>query len=269
MRDERGTDATASEASAMNEQAGHEAGWFPDPTDRYEYRWYNGRAWTGDVSVGGRRFVDPAPDWSAARAKDAPSTPDRPGRPLDRTLAVLAGIAGSLAVATAWMPVMVVVGVLAAVAAIVLGAVSLTRVAAGRAGGRGLARTGLALGIVGIALSPVGIVLTGRVVDEVRRFAEPGPVSVDISSCTVADGRVEVTGSIVNLGDTVSEYVIVVEMSDVRGRDDVVQIAVGGIEPDVRTTWSTTEASALTGVLRCSTEVTGPYPFGISPPARD
>jgi len=35
------------------------SGWYPDPTGRFEYRYFNGRDWTTDVSTGGRRFIDP------------------------------------------------------------------------------------------------------------------------------------------------------------------------------------------------------------------
>ena len=35
-------------------------GWHPDPTGRFEFRWFNGTTWTADVSVHGERLVDPA-----------------------------------------------------------------------------------------------------------------------------------------------------------------------------------------------------------------
>ena len=34
-------------------------GWWPDPFGRHEVRWWDGRAWTADVSDGGVRSVDP------------------------------------------------------------------------------------------------------------------------------------------------------------------------------------------------------------------
>jgi uncharacterized protein YxjI len=37
------------------------AGWFPDPTGRYEVRYWDGAAWTSHVSVGGEASVDPEP----------------------------------------------------------------------------------------------------------------------------------------------------------------------------------------------------------------
>lgn len=35
------------------------AGWLPDPTNRFEYRYFNGTAWTSDVASGGRQGFDP------------------------------------------------------------------------------------------------------------------------------------------------------------------------------------------------------------------
>ncbi|MBK9972846.1 MAG: DUF2510 domain-containing protein [Acidimicrobiaceae bacterium] len=34
------------------------AGWHPDPTGRFEFRYYNGQRWTADVSLNGQRFID-------------------------------------------------------------------------------------------------------------------------------------------------------------------------------------------------------------------
>lgn len=252
----------------MNDQSAYGAGWFPDPARRYELRWYNGHAWTGDVSVNGQRYVDPIPASVSGPATPPPMAGPPNGTP-SRSLAVLAMIAGLVAVTTAWMPVVVVLGAIAALTGVVLGAIALSRVSSGLASGRGLARAGLALGVVGVALTPIGISLTGRVVDELRLFAEPGPLSVDITTCRVDDGRLDVTGSIVNLDDTVRGYVIILELSDIRGRDDVVQISVDDVEPDRPRQWSTDAPSALDGDLRCSFDVTGPYPFGIRPPERD
>lgn len=249
----------------MNEPSTYAAGWFPDPSRRYELRWYNGHSWTGDVSSGGQRFVDPVP---AGIMTFSAETSD-PGRRPSQTLATVSMIAGLLAVATAWMPIVVVVGGVSAIAAVVLGGVALSRVSSGRAAGRGMAIAGLVLGIAGVALTPIGVVLTGRVVDELIRFAEPGPVSVEVETCAGEDGRIEVSGSIVNLDDTLQSYVIEIELSDIRGRDDVVQVAVDDVEPGGSRTWSTSEASVLDGNLRCRVDVTGPYPFGIRPPERD
>ena len=36
------------------------AGWYPDPTGRFEQRYWNGTGWTADVATGGATSVDPA-----------------------------------------------------------------------------------------------------------------------------------------------------------------------------------------------------------------
>ncbi|MGI8939378.1 MAG: DUF2510 domain-containing protein [Iamia sp.] len=45
------------------------SGWYPDPAGRYEHRWWDGQAWTGQVSRGGTAEIDPS--------GGAPVTPDR------------------------------------------------------------------------------------------------------------------------------------------------------------------------------------------------
>ena len=35
--------------------------WFPDPTGRFEYRYWDGMAWTADVATGGMETTDPSP----------------------------------------------------------------------------------------------------------------------------------------------------------------------------------------------------------------
>ena len=39
------------------------AGWYPDPTGRYEYRWWDARSWTPTVGINGQTLRDPDPKW--------------------------------------------------------------------------------------------------------------------------------------------------------------------------------------------------------------
>lgn len=242
----------------MTEHPAPGSGWFPDPAGRYDLRWYNGTEWTGDVSVDGQRYVDPVPAWQASLPSGA-GVPSRPGQ----TLAILALVAGLVGAATAWMPLVVAVGGPCAVLGVVLGAVALRRIADGRAAGRGMAVAGLVVGLVGLALVPVGVLLTQRVIDEVIRFAEPGRLEAEIESCLGVDGRIEVSGTVRNLDDTVHDYVVFVDASDVRGRDGSLLVEVTGVAPGEQRRWTSSERSQLAGELRCSVEVTGPFPFGI------
>lgn len=34
-------------------------GWWPDPTGRFEHRWFDGRQWTKEVARDGTKFEDP------------------------------------------------------------------------------------------------------------------------------------------------------------------------------------------------------------------
>ncbi len=43
-------------------------GWHPDPSGRWQLRWWNGAAWTDQVASAGRRAQDPAPGGEATAA---------------------------------------------------------------------------------------------------------------------------------------------------------------------------------------------------------
>jgi hypothetical protein len=40
-------------------------GWYPDPSGRWQVRWWDGAAWSDHVAAGGRRASDPAPGGEA------------------------------------------------------------------------------------------------------------------------------------------------------------------------------------------------------------
>jgi hypothetical protein len=39
----------------------HSEGWYPDPTGRFQLRYWDGTAWTAHVSTAGAASVDPEP----------------------------------------------------------------------------------------------------------------------------------------------------------------------------------------------------------------
>ncbi|MCX6522076.1 MAG: DUF4190 domain-containing protein [Actinobacteria bacterium] len=275
------------------------AGWYPDPLGRYDHRWYNGTAWTADVSVDGRRFVDPVP-------LDAPSNPTHvapvapvapvsgiapsgsapfgpagwppmgtahgvwvtPPSPPSRTLAVLALIAGLVAVTTGWMPIFFVLGAIAGIAAITLGIVARSRIRAGRARGSGMALAGLVLGPIGLATCVVGVVLTGTLLREVREYTEPGPVDVEITSCAAEGRAVRITGTIENLDDETHDYSIVVEVLDdgdlvERDSTELTGVVAGEVRDWERLLLTRGRTPA---VPECEIfAVNGPFPFGLDP----
>ena len=130
------------------------SGWFPDPHGRHEYRWFNGHAWTADVSDDGRRMIDPH---GAAPARRG----DRPGS--GNGIAVAALTCGLVALVFAWMPLFVVSGFVLGVLGIVFGIRGRRRARLVGAG-QGMALTG----IVSIAFLP-------RTTNDVKRgWSSPG-----------------------------------------------------------------------------------------------
>ncbi len=256
------------------------AGWYPDPFGRYDHRWYNGAAWTADVSVDGGRFVDPLP-LDVPRGPAVQFTPPAgvrggspyggptavPHRP-SRALAVLALIAGLVSITTGWMPIFFVIGAIAGVAAITLGAIARRRVAEGRAAGGGMALAGLVLGPIGLATCVIGVLLTGVLLRAVREYTEPGPVDVEVLSCE-PDGRaVRITGTIENLDDEMHDYSLVVEIVDGRDVIDRDDVAIDDVAAGQQRSW---ERLVLTrGNTPDDPEceifaVNGPFPFGLDP----
>jgi len=49
----------------MTPMAGAAPGWHPDPSGRWQVRWWDGSAWTDHVATGGRPGRDPAPGGEA------------------------------------------------------------------------------------------------------------------------------------------------------------------------------------------------------------
>lgn len=255
------------------------AGWFPDPLGRYDHRWYNGTSWTADVSIDGRRFVDPVPLDAPAAAVHATQTHPVPFGPAplgwvppvsqpSRTLAVLALIAGLVAVTTGWMPIFFLLGAVAGIAAITLGIVARSRIRDGRARGSGMAVAGLVLGPIGLATCVIGVILTGALLREVSEYTEPGPVDVEITSC-VSEGRsVRMSGTIENLDDEVHDYSIVVEVldgGDIVERDstELTAVAAGEVREWERLVLTRGDTPV---VPECEIfAVNGPFPFGIDP----
>jgi hypothetical protein len=235
------------------------AGWFPDPLGRYDHRWFNGTTWTADVSLRGQRYVDPAP--LIAGPAHGWATPARPSR----TMAVLALVFGLAALSTAWMPFLVVVGIVGGITAIVVGIIAVRRAGRGTADGRGLAVAGIVLGGLALAVSPVGIALTATTYRELVRFAQPGRVVTTIDRCTASGGSLMIAGTVENREDDERDYVIDIAVSspgnDVfRLRAPVDDVAPGATEP-----WSISVLSSVTSPTCRLAQVTGPYPFGLDP----
>lgn len=105
--------------------------------------------------------VHPGPGWR----------PQPPQPSLPAGMAITSLVLGICGLTIAWLPFLVGLGLLLALAAIVLGGIAHRRARQGTAGGRGMALAGLVTGVAGVLLSVLGIFLTVLIVRDAS--AEP------------------------------------------------------------------------------------------------
>lgn len=253
------------------------AGWFPDPLGRYEYRYFNGDVWTADVSIGGNRLVDP--DGTAPqRATGGPGGYPAPvagtsafgayEQPKSNGIAIAALVCGIIAVLIAWVPFVVVIGLILAILAVIFGIQGLKR--AGEVDkGRGVALAGLITGIAGIVLSVIGILLTVVVWREVVAFIEPGPVVAEVTGCRSDGVFVEAGGTLTNRSSKSRDYTLFVEIEGVRGDRTMID-QLENVAPGETVEWEVS-GRTTTDPGPCEVDVTvqGPFPFGIELDAID
>jgi hypothetical protein len=181
------------------------AGWQPDPTGRYEFRYFNGERWTSDVSVNGQRFVDSAPvpghlpGWG-------PSL--RPAGPAPRGFAIAAFVIGASSLLLGWVPFIFALGALGAITAFVFAIIALRRISRGDARGKGFAIAGIVLSLAACGAAVVGFNLTRTVVREFGDFIDAGDYRISNERCTLADNVIEFNGSITNLEETTQSYTL-------------------------------------------------------------
>ena len=169
-------------------------GWFPDPLGRYEHRWFNGTAWTSDVSTDGHRYVDPY-GISVDPGHQAQPVPAGNG---PATAAMTCGIIGAL---LAWMPILVVAGFALGVLALVFGVKGRRRARQNGHGGS-MALAGIITGVAALALCVVGVITSVITIREVVHYAEPGPVTAAVDDCAIDGRSASVTGTLTNDSDT-------------------------------------------------------------------
>ncbi|MEO1056683.1 MAG: DUF2510 domain-containing protein [Actinomycetota bacterium] len=242
----------------MNEAPQPSAGWFPDPTGRFEVRYFNGHDWTADVADGGRRMVDPA-GTSPPGTIGAPTGSGR-NRPAAAGM-ILAIVAASLT----WLPFIVAIGVLAAVVALALSVVGLRRSHID-GNGRSAAIAGVSIALGALLLAALGVVLSVLVYDELDTFRNPQPNDATITDCSVTGTTAVARGTLTNLGDRDGSYSV--EVAFTRAGTDNVQrsprVDVDNVAPGAQASF---EVEAMVGVDRidCRIEsVDGPLPFGLA-----
>ena len=210
----------------------HPAGWYPDPFRRFELRYFNGSAWTADVSNDGHRMVDPLghPERTDRRRTGSRSGP--PHLAAATGLGITAMVLGIVAVTIAWIPFVFVAGAICGVLAVVFAIVARRR--RGERGSSPAATVGLILGPIAVLFAVGGFVLTRVVLDVIR----PGDYEIASTSCEVVDGRQVFEGTIRNETGRTRSYTIHVEFvragtSNVldRASTDVQDVPSGGSAP--------------------------------------
>ena len=241
----------------MTDETGAAAGWYADPTGRYEHRYYNGTSWTADVSSGGQRFVD------QLGLDPTASSADRDGA--NGAMGTAAMVLGIVAISTSWMPFVVVVGVVAAFLAVVFGWVGLRR--AKRSGAsRSFAIVGLATGASALVAATVGVVLTIVVVDAYDDYLNPQPSDVEVTECELQGSRATMTGVLTNTGDRTADYSVLVGFvrpgTDNAHRSE--RVSVDDVGPGADAAFSAQSQVDLDAIDCVILAVNGALPFGVA-----
>jgi len=260
------------------------AAWYPDPTRRFEFRYHNGQAWTGDVSVDGNRFLDPLPSGprpATVFAGGPVPAPGFVGLPFQRRESIAAAMAalvlGICSVLLGWVPFLCILSGIGAVVGLVLGITTLRRDASRRrdgienSRGHGFAIAGVVLAPIGLAVTVVGLWLTAVTLREVNEFTNVGAHHTEIVSCRVSDGLATAVGTITNDSRSTRSYHLNVDFNrpGTSVRLNSGDVSVDDVAPDESATWTVTESVNVSGedfeLDDCEVhDVTGPVPFGES-----
>ena len=237
------------------------AGWHPDPTGRFEFRYFNGERWTSDVSLHGQRFVDQA---GPAAAQQGWGLAASMTRPPSRGFAVASFVVGLASLLIGWVPFVFVLGAAGAITAIVFGLIALGRVRR-EATGRSFAIAGIALSVAALGVSVFGFFLTRSVMREFNQFLDIGPHTAQIDSCVTTDGLVTLDGSITNDDDVTHSYTLVVSYNADGDVLDTDEATVRSLAPGNTAKFHTT--AFVTGErVQCAIDaVHGPTPFSPNP----
>lgn len=177
------------------------AGWHPDPWQRYEYRYFNGATWTGDVSLHGERRIDTINPTLAATGTAPANTAALGG------LAVVGGAA-----VLGLIPYLFVIMIPAVAVGVVLARRG--RRAAAAMGGRGAqaAMAALVLAPVALGASTAGFFLTRAVERQAAKTQPVKSADIRLTTCRVDAGVVEVAGQVTNSNDTPAGVHVIVQV---------------------------------------------------------
>jgi hypothetical protein len=256
------------EPASRTPAATYRADWYPDPTGRFEFRYHNGQAWTGDVSVDGNRFLDPLQPAGYPGYGSGSVGPKPPGSG-KASAALVLGVTSFL---LGWVPFLAFLAVAGAVLAFIFGVVVLRRDTRLRAAGgsnprgHGMALAGLILSPLALASAGLGIWLSVLAIREVDTFQNVGQHTVEITSCAVSGGVAEAEGTITNDESSTKSYHLGIDFV-LPGTDNELYTETTDID-DVAS--GETRAWSVFAVvneehLECRVDsVTGPLPFGQS-----
>lgn len=233
------------------------AGWFPDPVGRHDHRYFNGSAWTADVSDAGVRAVDPF----GIAAGGIGQISDR------NRIATASLVCGLIGLFLAWIPFICMVGICLAVLALVFGVKGVRR--SRRSGiGRRASIVGIASSGMALLLSVYGVAFSVTVYRAVDAFINPGPVNAVVTSCERTEDRFVIIGEITNLGTTTSDYTVfgwVTEPANEMSVDLVTDVA--SVPPNETLRFELTQLRVgQAGSCEAAVDVQGPTPFGIKIP---
>ena len=250
----------------MPNDSGVRPGWYADPLRRFELRYFNGSAWTADVSNEGDRFVDPQgiEVGSSGPSTSGGSVPTSTGDQATNSSATAAMVLGIVAITIAWLPFIVVFGVIAAVLALAFGTVGVRR-ARPDGVGRSRAVVGLITGASALLVAALGLFLTVIVVDVYDAHLNPAPNETAITSCELAGSRATATGSLTNLGDDTADFSVLVGFvrSGTDNPNRTIRAVLDDVEPGEPAEFEVARQVDLDEVDCIVIEVTGALPFGL------
>jgi hypothetical protein len=260
------------------------AGWHPDPTGRFEFRYYNGQRWTADVSLNGQRFIDEVAPVTPGHLTPGHVTPGhvtaghvtagqapRPGwAPAPAThpakgFALASFWVGLGSFAFGWIPFVFVLGAGGAITAIVFGIIGLRRVRAGSGVGHGYAVAGIVLSLAAFGTATVGFFFTRQVLRELDQFFDVGEHTERVTGCALDDRLVRLDGSITNNDDSTHSYTIFVSYRDGDELLDTDQTVVRSVAPGATASFSTSAFVDAEQVQCTIDSVTGVAPFTATP----
>jgi membrane protein implicated in regulation of membrane protease activity len=173
-------------------------------------------------------------------------------------------VLGIVALSIAWIPFLFVLGVIAAILALIFATVAWRR--AGSTGvGRSFAVVGFATAGSALVAAVLGGILSVVVLDVYDEYLNPQPSDVAVTSCRLEGSRATMTGRLTNTGEATSSYSVRIGFvrpgTDNPHRSEVV--ALDDVAPGDSTTFEAQSQVDLDEVDCLILEVTGPLPFGL------